>query len=437
MKGLMAQLAEPDESTQFIWPACTRFCGTLLKIKRFREMRDLLRRTVASGVYVEKNFLEDDIKADIVAPDVWAACDSVINMLGPLLLLCRLADGQKAVMSKLYGTQLYVRHQMEFIADASPEGSVERKIWEVFLSRWSGLQSDVAQATYCLDPLFVAKSKNAAACIVKLWKLARKVTPQTHALTHNLSHTQFPTSQVMRVTDDDEWTAIHERMAAQLTKFQSKGGDLAHMSSPAAWVNLHDKSALEWWATWGMECPELQQLAIKVVPLMVGSGPAERTWKDVDSILTKKRNRLYMETALDLLYTRTWLRREMKRVSDSELQVYQAWEADLVRSASFYDGTTEPDEGEERPQRIFEDRIEDWELNAIDGRGPGAVIPLGQVRRNTGLKFRLNEKYKGLFFLDKDPNGMCTPTTTLTLTLCTHNTHTPCDPAHRRAWILR
>ena len=142
------------------------------------------------------------------------------------------------------------------------------------------MQSDIASATYCLDPLFVNNSKNAAGCIVKLWQLARKV---------------------MRVSDDNDWTALHAKMAAQLTKFQSKGGDLPHMSSPAAWVNLHGKCALEWWATWGVEVPELQKLAVKIVPLLIGSGPAERTWKDVDMILTKKRNRLHMQTTLDLL----------------------------------------------------------------------------------------------------------------------------------------
>ena len=39
--------------------------------------------------------------------------------------------------------------------------------------------------------------------------------------------------------DDAEWTRIHGVMAAQLAKFQQKGGNLVHMSSPAAWTNLH------------------------------------------------------------------------------------------------------------------------------------------------------------------------------------------------------
>lgn len=176
MKGLIQQLAQPGESKTFIWPACTRYCGTLLKIKRFREMRELLRRVVSSGVYVEKNFKEDPIKSKVLAAEMWSLMDKVIKIMGPLLLLCRLADGQKPVMSKLYGTQLYVREKIESVAEESAIGSVERKISAVFLTRWKEMQSDIVSATYCLEPLFVDNSKNAAGCIIKLWQLARKVT---------------------------------------------------------------------------------------------------------------------------------------------------------------------------------------------------------------------------------------------------------------------
>ena len=52
---------------------------------------------------------------------------------------------------------------------------MEKKVLEVFLTRWSEMQSDIVSATYVLEPLFVDHSKNAAGCIVKLWELARKV----------------------------------------------------------------------------------------------------------------------------------------------------------------------------------------------------------------------------------------------------------------------
>ena len=54
---------------------------------------------------------------------------------------------------------------------------------------------------------------------------------------------------------------------------------------------------------------------------------------------------------------------------------------------------------------IFEDSFEEWEQNAIDGRGVGPRIMLSVVWRDKQSCFRLQEKYKGLFFVDKDPDG--------------------------------
>ena len=79
----------------------------------------------------------------------------------------------------------------------------------------------------------------------------------------------------------------------------------------------------------------------------------------------------------------------MKLVSDEELEVFKEWETRLLRETSFYDGPVEPNEGREKEVRIFEDHIEDWEMNAADDTGPGEAIPLGRVRRDGAAKFRL------------------------------------------------
>ena len=176
------------------------------------------------------------------------------------------------------------------------------------------------------------------------------------------------------------------------------------MSSPAAWAGLHTKFALAWWVEWGMEVPDLQFLALKLVPLMIGSGPAERTWKDVGNILTKNRNRLGVAKCIDLVFVRTWLRRELKLVSDEELEQLKEWETELLSQASLYTGDADPDSGEENGPRIFEDRFEAWEQPAIDGRGVVPRIRLGDVKANKPARFRLQEKYKGMFLLDKDPS---------------------------------
>merc|ERR1719261_776370 len=85
--------------------------------------------------------------------------------------------------------------------------------------------------------------------------------------------------------------------------------------------------------------------------------------------------------------------------------MFQEWETTLLRAASFYDGPVEPEVGEDRRQRIFEYQVEDWEMNAVDGSGPGDPISLTDVKGNKAAKFRLQEKYKGLHFVHKDPNA--------------------------------
>ena len=375
-------LRQADEPNAFVWPAATRYCGVLLKIKRFHEMKALLRRVVNSGVYKEKNFVDDPFPNEINGAEKWKLMEKVVETMGPLLLLCRLADGQKPVISKLYGTQLYVRSRMEEAAKGAGANSVEDKICKVFLRRWPEMQSDIVSATYMLDPLFVDKSKTSVDCTVKLWELARKV---------------------LEITNDADWNAMHRILVEQLSKFNNKGSGLQHMSSPAAWVDLHTKCALAWWLEWGIEVPELQQLAIKLVPLMIGSGAAERTWKDVGNVLTKNRNRLGTATCIDLVFVRMWLRRELKLTTDEEREQLNEWETSLLEEASLYTGVADPDSGEDKELRIFEDTIEPWEQPAIDGTGIDPPINLGAVRDNKKSRFRLQEKYKGLHFLDKDP----------------------------------
>ena len=69
-KSFLLSQARDDDPTAFVWPVVTRYCGKLLKMKRFNDMKELLCRVVVSGVYVEKNFAEDTIAPKISGTDV-------------------------------------------------------------------------------------------------------------------------------------------------------------------------------------------------------------------------------------------------------------------------------------------------------------------------------------------------------------------------------
>ena len=138
----------------------------------------------------------------------------------------------------------------------------------------------------------------------------------------------------------------------------------------------------------------------------MGSGPAERTWKDVGQIMTKNCNRLTSTTCKDLVFARTWLRRELNLVSDEELEVFNDLEAELLDEAA-----AAPIASEQPEMRIFVDQFETWEQNAMDGKGEGPIILLGDVKKNKQMIFRLQEKLKICFLWIKIPT--VTPTTTL------------------------
>ena len=78
-----------------------------------------------------------------------------------------------------------------------------------------------------------------------------------------------------------------------------------------------------------------------------------------------------------------------------------------MRKASIYaDGIAQDaDHQSDKEKCIFEDRFEEWESNAIDGKGQDPPLRLGEVKRNKQSRFRLQGKYKNLFFVDKDPDN--------------------------------
>ena len=95
--------------------------------------------------------------------------------------------------------------------------------------------------------------------------------------------------------------------------------------------------------------------------------------------------------------------------SDDAIVVFKAWEAELLRQAAFGGRAQETKAAEPAADAdnasVFVDSVEDWEQRAINGQGPGARLSLADVKKDKAAMFRLDSKYKGMFFVDKDPDG--------------------------------
>uniref|UniRef100_A0A2N9G2F6 BED-type domain-containing protein n=1 Tax=Fagus sylvatica TaxID=28930 RepID=A0A2N9G2F6_FAGSY len=63
-----------------------------------------------------------------------------------------------------------------------------------------------------------------------------------------------------------------------------------------------EKIITDWWISFGDECPELQNFAVRVLSLTCSSSGCERNWSAFDMVHTKRRNRLLQKKMNDLVF---------------------------------------------------------------------------------------------------------------------------------------
>ena len=361
--------------------------GKLLQYYRFRKRKALMINTVNDHEYIERHYelssdsLGDPIKVALLETawdSIWAKIDAVIAAMGPLLLLCRLADGQKGTMSKYHGTLLHSRDQLASMADDMPVLAVlGRRIVELvneqFEARWEEMQSDIATASYMLDPQFLPKSADIGDKS-PFWRVAKKVT--------NLL--------------DADWPQHQAKLGRQLAMFQQKGSGTNEMSQPGAWVGFDKTMTKDWWIAFGGETNmrELRDLALLITPLLCGSGPAERTWKPCKAILTGDRNRTSVDKMKKIVFVQKWLLKQFVIPDRETVNEFKEWEIALLEAAAAAATTDDDDDDDDdddgnnrrrsRQSVNFVDKFESWELNAINGKGPVAHTPrpiYGQHRK--------------------------------------------------------
>ena len=362
----------------FIFPAETRFGGKLLQIKRFLSMRDVLQQLVESEEYTRFEFENDMFATRLSRGEVWRLMARVTQAAGPVLLLLRLADSNVSSLSKLKGTVDYVTSLMV----DSGDNTLEDQIAVAFHNRAPELECDVANAAYVLDAQFVPQSRNVNADVMKsFWKVSR---------------------DILRIEDNVEWNRVRQNIVSELAAFRMKTGGFA--------LEGYGVDTCAFWAVAGCHAPTLRKLALCLTSLPCSSGEAERTWQEVKLNMTKKRNRIARDKVEKMVFVRRFMNLKRKLFSDDKDESgFKEWVQDLfVKSLS--KGWDREDEDRESSDDIvsdtFKDRIEPGEQGKINGKEPGKPpVTLTQLKKDNVAKSWLFEKYYGMTFVDKNPEG--------------------------------
>jgi hypothetical protein len=144
-------------------------------------------------------------------------------------------------------------------------------IWE---KRWEMLHNDMHATGYVLDPEYQSLDNGQHSNVEVMRGF------------HNIVEKLLPDVE-------DQVKAIE-----QLAKYRNSEGEFGRSFVKASAKKL---PGWKWWVEFGSKCPDLQNMAQKVLSQISCASVCERNWSTYDFIHNKKRNRLRPNMANDLV----------------------------------------------------------------------------------------------------------------------------------------
>ncbi|XP_016471754.2 uncharacterized protein LOC107793826 [Nicotiana tabacum] len=260
------------EQKNLVKPGKTRFATTFLTLHSIHLQKFNLRKLFTSEEWSKSKFAKEsagkDVARIILSYSFWNNVLHALKIGGPLVKVLCLVDGeQKPPMGYLYEA---MDRTKEAIQASFTDEQKYAKVFQIFDARWSEqLHRPLHAVGLILNPsLFYDQHENNS--------LAREVWTGFHEV-------------VIKLTPDED---MQERIVDQLAIYKAAEG--LFKLRPAI-KQRKTKSPVEWWDQYGVETPDLQTFAIRVLSLTCSSSGCERNWSVFEHIHTKKRNRLTLK----------------------------------------------------------------------------------------------------------------------------------------------
>ncbi|RWR83606.1 hypothetical protein CKAN_01236600 [Cinnamomum micranthum f. kanehirae] len=202
----------------------------------------------------------------MLMPSFWNTVVYALKVLGPLLCVLRLVDGEKKPpMGYIYEAMDWAK---EAISNAFG-GKEERynNIFEIIDRRWDvQLHCPLLAAGYFLNPEYFYSNPNIehdSEVMAGLYNCISKLVP-------NIDVQDKINQELSIYKQAENLFGLPMEIRQRAT------------TAPAAW-----------WAAYGSKTPNLQKFAIKVLGLTCSSSGCERNWSVFEHIHSKKRNRCH------------------------------------------------------------------------------------------------------------------------------------------------
>ncbi|XP_072054868.1 uncharacterized protein [Arachis hypogaea] len=247
---------------EIVRPGPTRFATVFITLMSIFERKKDLQALVVDSIFTDhklgRSATGRAVSATILDCKFWDDCFTVCKLVGPLIKLLRLVDGDDKPSLG------YVYEGMQRAEDAIKEMFRQNKTayqpyTDIINSRWDKhLKKHLHAAAYFLNPSFF----------------------------FNENFKEEP--DVMRVDAMKEIQLYRDRKES--------------FDRPEAIRAASQLKPDEWWRLFGSSAPCLQKIAVRILSQASASSGCERNWSLFDQIHTKRRNRLEHDRLNDIVY---------------------------------------------------------------------------------------------------------------------------------------
>lgn len=278
--------------------------------------------TACSG---SRNALGQLCYETIMQEEYWPNARLLLLYCLPIANVLWLVDGDVPFIGKVYeAMDRMIENVRSIHIDAQDEQKkadllAVKEIEDLTVSRWNQYHSPLHGAAYILDPEFQHKG-----------------------------FTLVADNEVVR-----GWNEILLKMVSsgERRKVRDALGSYHNKEGFFGWEDaLRDRfkvGAVTWWEDYGADHPELQSLAICILSQVCSSSAIERLWSSFSNNHTKKRNRLGLQKADDLVFVNANLRLLSQMKNEYTQDIYVGFHKSELEPGSVQEPPMEPVDAED------------------------------------------------------------------------------------------
>ncbi|KAH7288868.1 hypothetical protein KP509_31G047500 [Ceratopteris richardii] len=226
----------------------------------------------------------------------WENISHILDIVHPLVHLLKVVDSMEPCIGKVYEA---MDRTIESLKTLVKDNDRYEEIAAICVNKWNSYYSPLHAAAYMLDPEFQDKKQYADPEVANGWRVTLERL--------------VPDSAKRRLIRD------------QVSKYRI-GKDASYACADAQEDRLRVGASM-WREDFGFDGPDLQQLAIRILSQACTTSFLEKLWSVYGHVSYKKRNRLGVQRASDLVFVSANLRM-LRRTRCVEGDPFREWEVE-------------------------------------------------------------------------------------------------------------